>query len=56
MSAVKCINYVNEAISLLIQAYEQAENQTPAVSAIRASIKSLEELKLGDFRGPEAVE
>ena len=56
MSAVKCIDYVNEAISLLIKAYEQAENQTPAVSAIRASIKSLEELKLGDFRGPGAVE
>ena len=56
MSAVKCIDYVNEAISLLIKAYEQAENMTPAVSAIRASIKSLEDLKLGDFRGPEAVE
>ena len=56
MSAVKCIEYVNEAISLLIKAYEQAENQTPAVAAIRASIKSLEDLKLGDFRGPEAVE
>ena len=56
MSAVKCIEYVNEAISLLIKAYEQAENQTPAVAAIRASIKSLEELNLGDFRGPGAVE
>lgn len=56
MSAVKCIDYVNEAISLLIKAYEQAENMTPAVSAIRASIASLEELKLGDFRGPAAVE
>ena len=56
MSAVKCIDYVNEAISLLIKAYEQAENQTPAVSAIRASIRTLEDLKLGDFRGPEAVE
>lgn len=56
MSAVKCIDYVNEAISLLIKAYEQAENMTPAVSTIRASIASLEELKLGDFRGPEAVE
>ena len=56
MSAVKCIDYVNEAISMLIKAYEQAENMTPAVSAIRASIKTLEDLKLGDFRGPEAVE
>ena len=56
MSAVKCIDYVNEAISLLIKAYEQAENQTPAVAAIRTAIKSLEELKLGDFRGPGAVE
>ena len=56
MSAVKCIEYVNEAISLLIKAYEQAENQTPAVAAIRASIRSLEDLKLGDFRGPGAVE
>ena len=56
MSAVKCIDYVNEAISLLIKAYEQAENQTPAVVAIRTSIKTLEDLKLGDFRGPEAVE
>ena len=56
MSAVKCIDYVNEAISLLIKAYEQAENQTPAVAAIRTSIKTLEDLQLGDFRGPEAVE
>ena len=56
MSAVNCIGYVNEAISLLIKAHEQAENMTPAVSAIRASIANLEELKFGDFRGPAAVE
>ena len=56
MSAVKCIDYVNEAISLLIKSYEQAESTTPAVFAIYTSIKTLESLKLGDFRGPGEVE
>ena len=56
MTAKKCLEFVGEAVSTLIKAYEEAENMTASVTAIRGAIKILEDLKIADFRGPEAVE
>lgn len=56
MTAVKCIEFVSEALSTLIKAYEEAENQTKSVTAIRQAIRVLEDIRLGDFRNGSEVE
>lgn len=56
MTAVKCIGFVSEALSTLIKAYEEAENQTKSVTAIREAIRVLEDLRFGDFRNGSETE
>ena len=56
MTAVKCIEFVSEALSTLIKAYEEAENQTKSVTAIGQAIRVLEDIRLGDFRNGSEVE